>query len=135
MLRLELPWPPSVNRYWRHVVTPDGHVRTLISREGRRYRADVAAEVALRGHAEQIAELVRIRWHIRPPDRRIRDLDNVFKALLDALVYAGVLEGDHLLHAYSVERLCPGRPGLVVAEIEPLGLTWEEWLEGCHDKR
>ena len=34
--RYVLPWPPSLNRYYRSV-----NGRVLISREGRQYRADV----------------------------------------------------------------------------------------------
>ena len=40
-IEIELPWPPSINHYWRRV-----GVRTLISREGRRFRAGVLAVLA-----------------------------------------------------------------------------------------
>ena len=40
-LRYVLPFPPSVNRYYRHV----GY-RTLLSREGREYRAMVLSLLA-----------------------------------------------------------------------------------------
>ena len=43
----ELPWPPSVNHYYRHV----GH-RVLISRDGRHYRENVAGKLA----AENVAK-------------------------------------------------------------------------------
>lgn len=49
------------------------------------------------------------------PDRRKRDLDNLFKALLDALTHAGVWKDDSLVHSMYVEwgdRL-----------IKPFGLT------------
>lgn len=38
-----MPWPPSSNRYWRHV-TIRGTPRTLESREAREYKKAVAAE-------------------------------------------------------------------------------------------
>ena len=38
MLEVELPYPPSINHYWRRVGP-----KTLISREGRRFRASVVA--------------------------------------------------------------------------------------------
>jgi crossover junction endodeoxyribonuclease RusA len=56
-----------------------------------------------------------------PPDRRKRDLDNITKALLDALVGAGVLKDDHQVAVLYVERRPFERPGkvrLVVGAIE-----------------
>ena len=49
-VRLELPFPPSVNRYWRHVGMGGG-VRVLLSREGRRYKAAVWAIVRAQASA------------------------------------------------------------------------------------
>jgi len=43
MLEVELPYPPSINHYWRRVGP-----KTLISREGRRFRASVVAIHAAR---------------------------------------------------------------------------------------
>ena len=48
-LNLKLPWPPSVNTYWRHVVLgkgPKASARTLISKKGREYRDTVARKWA-----------------------------------------------------------------------------------------
>ena len=39
-----MPWPPSVNSYWRSIVI-GGSPRVLISRAGRQYRVDVQAAV------------------------------------------------------------------------------------------
>lgn len=43
MFEIELPYPPSINHYWRRVGS-----RTLISREGRRFRERVVAILAFR---------------------------------------------------------------------------------------
>ena len=43
----ELPWPPSVNHYYRHVGP-----RVLISRDGRKYRERVVA----RFHTDRVAK-------------------------------------------------------------------------------
>ena len=42
-LHFELPYPPSVNHYWRRV-----GARTLISRTGRAFRASVCSLLAAR---------------------------------------------------------------------------------------
>ncbi|MEE4108457.1 MAG: RusA family crossover junction endodeoxyribonuclease [Halieaceae bacterium] len=91
-LTLTLPWPPSTNRYWRHVGT-----RTLLSRDGRAYKARVSGEAAwqLGVPVPKLAGPVAVRVDLYPPDRRRRDIDNhAGKALLDAIAEAGVLDDD-----------------------------------------
>lgn len=91
-LVMTLPWPPTVNTYYRHVVIGRAP-RTLISEAGRRYREVVKAQVAgqvenaLEGDLEVFVEA----WF---PDRRRRDLDNLLKSLLDSLTHAGVWQDD-----------------------------------------
>jgi crossover junction endodeoxyribonuclease RusA len=70
-----LPFPPSVNRYYRHV----GY-RTLLSREGRAYRKTVCALLA--GRVRQpLAIPLQAELHLYPPDRRRRDWDNFQKGV------------------------------------------------------
>ena len=102
MLTVELPYPPSVNHYWRRVGP-----RTLISRQGRAYRRDVATAVRRIDHAPERLPLTGPLWvevSLYPPDRRRRDLDNTLKALLDALQHAGVYPDDSLIEQLSVEK-------------------------------
>lgn len=106
---LTLPYPPSVNHLWRHVVIK-GTVRTLLSKEGRAYR--VAARDGITG--EPLAGRLAVRVIVYPPDRRKRDLDNVLKSL-DALsqeinkktgqvVFPGVWLDDSQIDILHVER-------------------------------
>lgn len=77
---LVLPYPPSVNHYW---TAGQGGARVL-SAEARRYKAQVGMQCAalgLRPCAGNVALTVRV---YRPAKRG--DLDNVFKAVLDALI-------------------------------------------------
>ncbi len=108
---IELPYPPSVNHYWRRV-----GARTLISKEGRRFRQRVLAILATRCVKPMTGSLtVRISAH--PPDRRRRDLDNITKALLDALEHGGIYEDDSQIDRLAIERapVIPG--GKVVVRI------------------
>ena len=93
-LVLTLPWPPSVNRYWR---TFRG--RMLISRDGREYRKAVCAllgkRLALPGPLG--VEIIAFR-----PDRRRRDLDNLLKAPLDSLTSAGIWHDDSQIVRLSI---------------------------------
>ena len=110
---LTLPYPPSVNHYWRRVGS-----RTLISREGRRYHTDVCAALAA-GRAAPLTGRLAVCVTIFPPDRRRRDLDNAMKALLDALAHAGVYEDDSQIDDLRVIR----------GEVEPGGRAIVELVE------
>jgi len=115
-LTIELPYPPSVNHYWRRV-----GARTLISREGRRFRRSVCARLAVR-KAQPMTGRVAVHVTAHPPDRRRRDLDNAMKALLDALAHGGVYEDDGQIDRIEIERgeVAPG--GKVVVRITPMDL-------------
>ena len=92
MIELTLPWPPSVNRYWR---TFQG--RMIISAEGRSYRKAVADQVLIQRGAKHYAGKMRVEIEEYRPDNRRRDLDNLLKAVLDSLTHAGVWDDDGLI--------------------------------------
>jgi Holliday junction resolvase RusA-like endonuclease len=98
MTELELPYPPSVNHYWRRV-----GARTLISRGGRAFRTEVCSLLAAYGVRPLEGPLI-IDIRIYPPDRRRRDIDNVQKALLDALAHGGAYHDDSQITRLTIER-------------------------------
>lgn len=111
MITLTLPWPPSVNTYWRHVGP-----RVLISANGRQYRKAVSdlvmvARVRRQLHHGPLAGRVALRIEATPPDRRARDLDNLLKAPLDALTHAGIWIDDAQIHELTIVKLSPQRNG------------------------
>lgn len=121
---LDLPWPPSVNSYWRHPSSGPLAGRHLISAEGRAYRE--AARLAM---IEQLQRQPRLRQRldvtiqVAPPDRRQRDLDNLPKAIFDSLTHAGLWMDDSQIDALQVIRREPtpgGRVILVIREADPL---------------
>jgi crossover junction endodeoxyribonuclease RusA len=88
-ITLTLPWPPSVNKYWR---TFQG--RMIISADGRAYRRAVADQVLIQRGAKDYAGKLCVVIEAFRPDNRRRDLDNLFKAVLDGCTHAGVWEDD-----------------------------------------
>ena len=109
----KLPWPPSVNHYYRHVGP-----RVLISRDGRRYRERVAAMV---GGREPFEGELRLTAEFYPPDRRRRDLDNLLKSLQDALQHAGLYRDDSQIAELRLRRREPLPPdGLAYIRIEDM---------------
>jgi crossover junction endodeoxyribonuclease RusA len=87
MTELTLPWPPSVNHYWLR--NKNGSMR--ISAEGVSFRNRV--QLIAKG-CETLKGPVRVELEAWAPDRRVRDLDNICKATLDALCSAGVIVDD-----------------------------------------
>lgn len=112
-MQFELPWPPSVNRYYRHVGP-----RVLISREGRKYRMMVVSRLG--GLYPKLTGQVKLSGEFYPPDRRRRDLDNLLKCLQDTLVHAGLLEDDAQIKTLHLEMLDPIPEGLVHVNLETL---------------
>lgn len=127
ILELTLPWPPSVNTYWRSLVIK-GQLRVLISERGKSYRREVGItcyDPAVKAwgrinHGKPIA--VHIGCY--PPDSRRRDLDNLPKGVLDALVDAQVLRDDSDIWDLRMTRLCVSAPpGRIVVRLQSFNLA------------
>jgi crossover junction endodeoxyribonuclease RusA len=127
-VRLTLPWPPSVNHYWgKRVIFPavidmqrqvkqhgwDGFFRWIQSRSrvseylttrAKDYQADVM-EIVLRARANKhLQGPLRMVVRAFPPDRRERDLSNIYKAVEDALQASGVFESDYQVVEHLARR-------------------------------
>ena len=89
MIEITLPWPPSVNTYWRNF---DG--RMIISARGREYRETVGDQMTLQKTVKHFKGQLKVEIEAFRPDKRRRDLDNLLKATLDGLAHAGVYEDD-----------------------------------------
>lgn len=112
----ELPYPPSVNHYWRRV---GGNI--VLSKEGRRYKEAVRLRVLAQAGNLQLPGRIGVMLEVHPPDTRRRDLDNICKAALDALGNAGVYQDDSqivLLNLYKLEPVQHGRVECVVYTVE-----------------
>ena len=114
MIEVELPYPPSINHYWRRV-----GVRTLISREGRRFRERVVAILAAL-HIQPLTGRLDVRVDVFPPDRRRRDLDNCLKSLLDAMEHGGAYTDDSQIAKLTIERREPVDGGKTLVRIRRL---------------
>lgn len=111
-MELELPYPPSINHYWRRVGP-----RTLISREGRRFRERVMTILAAM-RVRPLAGQLAVEVEAFPPDNRRRDIDNIQKALLDALQHGGAYEDDSQIVRLAIEKREPVEGGKTIVRIE-----------------
>jgi len=109
---ITLPYPPTVNHYWTH-----DH---RVSQRGKSFRLEtmvMCRQARVRKHHGRLALVVRVF----PPDHRQRDLDNVLKALLDALAHSGVYDDDGQIDALVVLRMPPCKGGKVEVQVKERG--------------
>lgn len=124
-LRVELPWPPSVNHAWRTVAVPRGGGRggpgfqVVLSRAGRAFRRDAVARLAGRYPLPRggLPGRLAVSIELRPPTRRAFDIDNRVKALLDAMQHAGVYRDDGQIDELRVVRGAVAPGGVATIEI------------------
>lgn len=115
MIELTLPWPPSVNTYWRMF-----NNRMIISEAGRKYRAAVIEQVFLQTRNKKTMGKLKVVIEAWRPDNRKRDLDNLLKAVLDSMGHAGLYIDDSLivdLRIYWATEI----GGMLKIKIEELG--------------
>ena len=112
MIEVELPFPPSVNHYHRRVGP-----RTLISREGRRFRERVCAILAGLGVGGLQGPL-HMEIELYPPNRQRIDIDNRQKALLDALQHGGLYADDSQIKKLNIEMCGCVRGGRTLVRLE-----------------
>lgn len=97
-IELRLPYPPSVNRYWRV-----WRNRAVKSPTAKKFAREVR-EVVAKGGWPRVSGQVRVTVELSPEKGRKPDIDNAAKALLDALVDSGVMEDDRDVEALSMWR-------------------------------
>jgi crossover junction endodeoxyribonuclease RusA len=98
-VRLELPYPPTVNTYWR----ANGH-RRYISPAGVKFTQEVSLIVKTQKPKTFGDKTLAIRVMIHPRSRRKFDLDNTLKAILDALMKAGMYDDDSQIEYIEIAR-------------------------------
>ena len=126
ILALTLPWPPSVNEYWRHPGRGPLAGRHLISAEGRTYRRTVRS---LLPALQPLGESLHVVIAVYPPDLRKRDLDNLPKGILDALTHALVWTDDEQIDHLEILRrevVKGGRIEVLIAPMPRVGLSVAE---------
>lgn len=123
-MNLTLPFPPSVNRYWRAPNKGPLAGRHLISAKGRAYQSDACAAIIeqLRKLPKPSSAPAAVEIILFPPDARRRDIDNYNKALFDALTHAGIWEDDSQIKRMLVEwgPVTPkGKVEIKISKYEP----------------
>ena len=114
-VRYELPYPPSVNNYWH-----TSGKRRYISPAGKKFTEDVAKNVYEQGYKRFGDKSLGISVMIHPRSKRIFDLDNTLKAILDALMKAGCYDDDSQFEYIEIARDAAKDGGAAVVHIYEL---------------
>ncbi|HAR39359.1 MAG TPA: hypothetical protein DCS09_12725 [Porphyromonadaceae bacterium] len=112
---IELPFPPTINHYYRR-----NGAATFISEEGQMYRETVFGLLAEAG-VQTFRGKVSLTLDLHPPDRRIRDIDNYQKPLLDALEKGRAYNNDNQVKRLLTIMHEPDGRGRVLVAISKLG--------------
>lgn len=92
MIRIVLPFPPSVNRLWK--TKKDGGMYR--SKEYADWRKHTLWAIAAQIKGQKIKGEYALEVVAVKPDKRRRDIGNLEKAISDILQAAGVIEDDCL---------------------------------------
>lgn len=104
-MKLTLPFPPSVNSYWRAPSKGPLKGRHLVSEAGRKFQKATRAAILeqLRAVPKPSTALAEVHIVLYPPDQRRRDIDNYNKALFDVMTMTGIWEDDSQVKRMPVE--------------------------------
>lgn len=118
---LDLPWPEATGNRQARKGAGGMYLNPAIAR----YRALVAQKAFAGGWGAWGVKKalygpgIEVELLLAPPDRRARDLDNLAKVVMDALVHAGVLGDDscRVVRRLVIEWVDPVQGGRVLATL------------------
>lgn len=126
-IKIALPFPPTVNHYWKFVRNKS-NVSVFISKRGILYRQEVL-HMTINHKKENKWELatpyfqdqrLTVAIGVYPPDKRKRDIDNILKSVLDAMTMARIYTDDSQIDHLIVDRGSVEKEGKLIVTIQPI---------------
>lgn len=134
-ITVTLPWPPTVNSYWAHGIiggkSKKARASLFLSQAGKDYRL-LALEAIQRQRVPRGALHGRLAVSAvaYPPDLRTRDVDNLWKGMLDALKNTNIIVDDGHIDDLHIRRGPVRKVGAVVLTISEIAEAFETRQEG-----
>ena len=104
VVSLTVPFPVSLNRYYRKFRN-----RLIISKDGTAYRNFVEKLVSELPDRFDKTQRLGCIAHLFPSSRRLFDLDNAGKCLLDSLEHGGLFHNDNQIDHLTFVRNPPDK--------------------------
>lgn len=121
--KLELPYPPSANKYWR---TCKGSSKPYVSNEAKKYKK-LVWKLSLAAGVRKTSGAVELKVGLQPKrnkdgtaSKTCIDLDNCLKITLDALNDVAYID-DKQVKRLVVEYLPPVPDGGLLVEVSQYG--------------
>jgi crossover junction endodeoxyribonuclease RusA len=116
-----LSWPPSVNHYWCQGKPIYKNGRRIVPR----YKSDKAnlfikQTKATIGTVKESEKRICVEIYAFPPDKQCRDIDNILKAIFDALVCAKLIKDDEQIDDIRVIRGDVVKGGMIKIKVGEL---------------
>ena len=116
-----LPFPPSVNKYWRMGKTWDGKRVTHLSSEAKKFTHEVAVIIAKKAGTTYSTKRLRGEFILHPKTKARIDIDNRLKGLLDAMQKAYLYADDEQFDEITIRRGSVVKGGNIEVRIWEIG--------------
>ena len=110
----QLPYPPSVN----HIYSRTKRGGLMLNPKAKAYREEVIDTIG-KGHTMLTGRLC-VHVDAFMPDKRVRDVSNILKALEDAMTHAGVWKDDSQIDDLRIVRSGVESPGRVLVTVRQI---------------
>jgi len=119
-----LPFPPSVNNYWKNVSYKKRGILIkgkALTPKARQFRIEGLITIRKQYPVHEVINSpVKMLIHLHPPSLRKYDVDNFNKGILDVLTHANIWVDDDLVHDLRVMKCIKRKGGSVIVKIERL---------------
>lgn len=116
---LRIDYPPSTNKIWRQAKAGKAYLSDAAKQYYRDCSVSIRHQLGNLGISKPYCRPVAMLIDVYPPDQRRRDLDNLAKPILDALVKGGVLTDDSYVHELRMRKRHHIKYGRVYVQIMP----------------
>lgn len=140
-VKLVLPYPPSVNHYkhiGRTITTKNGKTLQyrVNSNDTKVFYWEVAREIRLQTsvYFRDATISLEVGIDLHPPNKRLTDIDNRIKPILDGLQRGGLIVNDNQICRLVVRKCNIVANGKVIVTIKPMEADNDKPIESTEER-